>query len=207
MRNPFAPLITTSLTAKLPIVNSKTLRAIFLALIACASILLFVIPGRTANSPLVISEFRFRGPNGTNDEFVEIYNNTDSDHTVVSSDGSSGYALAVSDGSIRFIIPNGTIIPARGHYLGVNTIAYSLTNYPAGNGNTATGDATFTSDIPDNAGVALFSSSNNANLTLGNRFDAVGSTSVVNALFREGTGFPAITPFSVDHSFARRVPV
>src|SRR5829696_1717594 len=187
--------------------HSKTARILFLTLVASASVLIFVTSGRTSVSPLVFSEFRFRGPNGANDEFVEIYNNTDSNHTVTSSDGSSGYALAASDGTIRFIIPNGTIIPARGHYLGVNTIAYSLSSYPAGNGNTATGDATFTSDIPDNAGVALFSSSNNANLTLGNRFDAVGSTSVVNALFREGTGFPAITPFSVDHSFARRVPV
>jgi hypothetical protein len=206
MRNPFAPLITTSFSAKLRILNSKLLRAIFLALIACAPMLLFVIPGRTADSPLVISEFRFRGLNGANDEFVEIYNNTDTDHTVVSSDGSSGYALAASDGTIRFVIPNGTIIPARGHYLGVNTIAYSLTNYPAGNGNTATGDATFTTNIPDNAGVALFSSSNAANLTLGNRFDAAGSTTVLNAIFREGAGFPAITAFNIDHSFVRRVP-
>ena len=26
---------------------------------------------------MVISEFRVRGPNGGNDEFVELYNNTD----------------------------------------------------------------------------------------------------------------------------------
>jgi hypothetical protein len=127
----------------------------------------------------VISEFRFRGPNGANDEFVEIYNNTDTDHTVASSDGSSGYALIASDGVIRFVIPNGTVIPARGHYLGVNSVAYSLASYPAGNGNTATGDATFTTDIPDNNGVALFNTSNVANFTLANRFDAAGSTSVV----------------------------
>src|SRR5829696_1946489 len=203
MRNPFAPLITTSLTAKLPIVNSKTLRAIFLALIACASILLFVIPGRTANSPLVISEFRFRGPNGANDEFVEIYNNTDSDHTVVSSDGSSGYALAASDGVVRFVIPNGTIIPARGHYLCVNSVAYSLASYPAGNGTTATGDATYTTDIPDNAGIAIFNTSIAGNFTLANRMDAVGSTSEANTVYKEGTGYPALTPFSINYSFNR----
>lgn len=180
-------------------------RALFFVLVASVSVLLFVRSGSTSNSPLIISEFRFRGPNGANDEFVEIYNNTDTDHTVAASDGSSGYALVASDGNARFVIPNGTVIPARGHYLGVNTIAYSLSSYPAGNGTTATGDSTFTTDIPDNAGVALFNTSNAANFTLGNRFDAVGSTSV-DALYREGAGFAPLIPFSVDYSFVRRVP-
>jgi len=126
--------------------HSKTARAVFLTLVASASVLLFVTSGRTSSSPLVISEFRFRGPNGASDEFVEIYNNTDTDHTVTSSDGSSGYALAASDGIVRFVIPNGTVIPARGHYLGVNSVAYSIG---------ITGDATFTTNIADNAGVAL----------------------------------------------------
>ncbi|HEU5132508.1 MAG TPA: lamin tail domain-containing protein, partial [Pyrinomonadaceae bacterium] len=159
-------------------------------------------PGGTS---LVISEFRVRGFQGANDEFVEIYNNTDTDHTVASSDGSSGYALAASDGVARFVIPNGTVIPARGHYLGVNSVAYSLAFYPAGNGNFATGDAGFTTNIPDNDGVALFNTSNAANFTLANRFDAVGSTSAA-ALYREGAGFAALIPFNVDYSFARRVP-
>ncbi|HEX7296952.1 MAG TPA: lamin tail domain-containing protein, partial [Pyrinomonadaceae bacterium] len=169
------------------------LRATILALIACASVFLFVRSGSTSNSPLIISEFRFRGPNGANDEFVEIYNNTDTDHTVAASDGSSGYALVASDGNARFVIPNGTVIPARGHYLGANTIAYSLSSYPAGNGTTATGDATFNTDIPDNAGVALFNTSNSANFTVGNRFDAVGSTAV-DVLYREGAGFAPLIP-------------
>ena len=189
----------TPLTQKF--IHSKTARTLFLIVIASASVFLFVTSGRTSSSPLVISEFRFRGPNGANDEFVEIYNNTDTDHTVASSDGSSGYALAASDGNIRFVIPNGTVIPARGHYLGVNSVAYSLAAYPGGNG-----DASFTTDIPDNAGVALFNTSNAANFTLANRFDAVGSTNVANTLYREGAGISPILPFSIDHSFARLVP-
>jgi hypothetical protein len=180
-------------------------RVLFLVLVASASVLLFVTTGRTSSSPLIISEFRFRGPNGANDEFVEIYNNTDTDHTVAASDGSSGYALVASDGNARFVIPNGTVIPARGHYLGVNTNAYSLAAYPAGDGTTATGDATFNTDIPDNAGVALFNTSNPANLTLGNRFDAAGFSGA-DSLYREGAGLPPLIPFSIDHSFARRVP-
>src|SRR5215217_6862276 len=184
----------------------KLPRALLLVSVALASVLFFINTGRTSTSPLIISEFRFRGPNGANDEFVEIYNNSDTDHTVAASDGSSGYALVASDGNARFVIPNGTVIPARGHYLGLNTVAYSIASYPAGNGTTATGDATFATDIPDNAGVALFSTSNAANFTLGNRFDAVGSSNVGDALYKEGSGFAPLIPFSVDFSFVRRVP-
>jgi hypothetical protein len=90
-------------------------RALLLFLVASASVLLFITTGRTSDSPLIISEFRFRGPNGANDEFVEIYNNTDTDHTVAATDGSSGYALVAADGNARFVIPNGTVIPPRGH--------------------------------------------------------------------------------------------
>lgn len=64
-----------------------------------------------AGNPLMISEFRLRGPSGANDEFVEIYNNSDSPHTVAG--GGAGYAVAASTGVLRFTIPNGTVIPAR----------------------------------------------------------------------------------------------
>ncbi|HVG38936.1 MAG TPA: lamin tail domain-containing protein, partial [Pyrinomonadaceae bacterium] len=154
-----------------------------------------------ATGNLIISEFRVRGPNGANDEFIEIYNDTGADHTVAG--GGTGYAVAASNGVARCVIPNGTVIPNRGHYLCVNSVGYSLASYPAGNGTTATGDATYTTDIPDNAGIALFNTSVAANFTLANRFDAVGSTSEANTLYTEGTGYPALTPFSIDYSFYR----
>ena len=152
---------------------------------------------------LLISEFRVRGPSGANDEFVEIYNPNSSPLTVSPADGSAGYSLVASDGTARFTIPTGTVIPAKGHYLGVNSVAYSLASHPAGDGTTATGDATYTTDIPDNAGIALFSTATPANFTLANRIDAVGSTSEANTLYKEGTGYPALTPFSIDYSFYR----
>ncbi len=145
---------------------------------------------------LVISEFRVRGPSGANDEFIEIYNNSGADHTVSDSGAGTGYAVAASDGVARCVIPNGTVIPNRGHYLCTNSVAYSL----SGN---ATGNATYTTDIPDNAGIALFNTSVAANFTLANRLDAVGSTSEANTLYKEGTGYPALTPFSIDYSFVR----
>ena len=154
-----------------------------------------------ASGPLVISEFRVRGPNGANDEFIEIFNISGADHTVAG--GGTGYAVAASDGVARCVIPNGTVIPNRGHYLCVNSVGYSLASYPAGNGTTATGDATYTTDIPDNAGIAIFNTSIAANFNLANRFDAVGSTSEANTLYKEGTGYPALVPFSIDYSFYR----
>jgi uncharacterized repeat protein (TIGR01451 family) len=152
---------------------------------------------------LLISEFRLRGPNGANDEFIEIYNNADTPHGVGAVDDSSGYAIVASDGLTRCVIPNGTVLPARGHFLCTNSIGYSLFNYPAGETSTATGDATYTTDIPDNAGLALFRTANSESFNLANRLDAVGSTLVEDTLYREGTGYPALSPLGLDYAFYR----
>lgn len=160
-------------------------------------------PAAASAGQLLISEFRVRGPNGVNDEFIEIYNNSGADHTVADSGVGTGYAVAASNGIARCVIPNGTVIPNRGHFLCVNSIGYSLSTYPAGNGTTATGDLTYTIDIPDNAGIAIFNTSVPANFTLANRIDAVGSTSEANTLYKEGTGYPALTPFSINYSLYR----
>ncbi|MGI8734759.1 MAG: hypothetical protein ACR2LM_15810 [Pyrinomonadaceae bacterium] len=137
-------------------------------------------------SNMLISEFRFgvgsTAPNADLDEYIELYNNTEAPLTVTTSDGSEGWALVAADGQTRFVVPAGTIIPVRGHYLGVNSAGYSLVNY-GGTGTTA-GDATYTTDIPLISGVALFNTANPANFTLANRLDAVGASSVP-FLYRE----------------------
>ncbi|MFN2529859.1 MAG: hypothetical protein ABR555_01050 [Pyrinomonadaceae bacterium] len=162
-----------------------------------------VSPSVATAGQLIISEFRVRGPNGANDEFIEIFNASGADHTVAAASG-TGYGVAASDGTTRCSIPNGTVIPNRGHYLCVNSIGYSLASYPAGNGTTATGDATYTTDIPDNAGIALFNNNTGGgSYSLANRLDAVGSTSEANTVYKEGTGYPALVPFSIDYSFYR----
>jgi subtilisin-like proprotein convertase family protein len=171
-----------------------------------AFIMCLLLPAIAYSGPLIISEFRLRGPNGANDEFIEIHNNTASGHTVVSSSG-TGYGIAASDGVTRCTIPNGTVIPAKGHFLCVNSVGYSLASYPAGSGATASGNASYTTDIPDNAGIAIFNNNTGgASYSLANRFDAVGSTSEINANFKEGTGYPTIVGFSIDASFTRRTP-
>ena len=173
------------------------------AIVTIGAGLALVASVEPVEAQLVISEFRVRGPNGANDEFIELYNNSGADHTVVASSG-TGYGVAASDGTTRCSVPNGTVIPNRGHYLCVNSVGYSLASYPAGNGTTATGDATYTTDIPDNAGIALFNNNTGGgSYLLANRMDAVGSTSEANTLYKEGTGYPALTPFSTDQAFQR----
>jgi hypothetical protein len=178
-----------------------------IAAVAATLMLLCVAAPSSASGQLVISEFRYRGPNGANDEFIEIYNNSGADHTVAAAvtDGDGdGYAVAVSPGVTRCVIPNGTVIPNRGHYLCVNSVGYSLAAYPAGNGTTATGDATYTTNIPENVGIAIFNNSvGGANFALGNRLDAVGTTAEANTLFKEGTGLPTLVGFSIDYAWVR----
>jgi Lamin Tail Domain len=174
-------------------------RSIWTPIVSVSTVLVLVavyMASLSAAGSLIISEFRLRGPSGANDEFVEIYNDSGADHTVAAISG-TGYAVAASDGVLRCTIPNGTVIPARGHYLCTNSVAYSLGGY-------ATGDATYTTDIADNAGIALFNNNTGGgSFSLANRFDAVGSTSEANTLYREGAGYPALTPFSIDYAFHR----
>ena len=152
---------------------------------------------------LVISEFRLHGLNGANDEYIEIANVSGADHTVAAASG-TGYGVAASDGVTRCSIPNGTVIPNKGHYLCVNSVGYSIASYAAGNGTTATGDATYTTDIPINAGIALFNNnSGGVSYSLANRLDAVGSTAEANTLYKEGTGYPALVAFPINDAFYR----
>jgi uncharacterized repeat protein (TIGR01451 family) len=154
---------------------------------------------------ILISEFRLRGPAGATDEYIEIYNNADTPHLVQSTDDSQGYAVAASDGVVRCIVPNGTLIPRRGHFLCVNSVGYSLGDYPAGEGenSTAAGDLTYETDIADNAGIAIFRTSNTENFNLAHRLDAAGSTGVTNALYREGAGYAPLSALGLDYALYR----
>jgi uncharacterized repeat protein (TIGR01451 family) len=162
----------------------------------------------TANTPgtLLISELRTSGPAGVDDDFVELLNNTDSDITVQASDASTGWALAKigSDCSdtpvVIAVIPNGTVIPARGNYLLVGT-AYSLSAYAAG-------DQTLTANIEDDRNVALFTTADLANFQTSTRLDAVGfgaNTGNNCDLLREGATLPGAGGSTSEYSFVREV--
>ncbi|HEX8634745.1 MAG TPA: lamin tail domain-containing protein [Pyrinomonadaceae bacterium] len=157
---------------------------------------------------LLISEFRLRGPfpaggeSGARDEFVEIYNNTDSTFVVNTPDASPGWVVvssAASAPSVRTIIPRGTIIAPRGYYLAGNGSGYSLTAF-------ASPDVFYIGDVPDNSGIALVRTSDAANyLADGNRLDSVGFDAETDAFYREGAGLPAITTNDGQYSFVRKL--
>ncbi|MFZ0060575.1 MAG: proprotein convertase P-domain-containing protein [Pyrinomonadaceae bacterium] len=166
-----------------------------------------------ASTTLAINEFRLRGALGALDEYIEIVNMSGSPFTVNAGDASAGWSVAALDAagtvaSIVATIPNGTMIPARGHYLIANNTAavgYSLANY-GGAGN-ATPDATYTADIADNTGVALFNTANVANLSAATRIDTVNFTSQNGAqspLFTEGTRLAPITGGG-EYAFVRKL--
>ena len=79
----------------------------------------------------LISELRTSGPGGAGDDYVEVYNNSDTPLTVAASDASAGYGVFKMGADCNATpvlvgtIPNGTVIPARGHYLLVGS-QYSL---------------------------------------------------------------------------------
>lgn len=162
-------------------------------------------PAVASPGQVIITEFRLRGAGGAADEFIELYNHTDANITVSTSDGSDGWALDGPVGGTRVniaVIPVGTIIPARGHYL-LAAATFSLNSR-------ATGDffysTTAVAGVDDNSGLALYSTSTRANFALGNRLDAAGFTGAPPE-DREGTGLTPIATNDGDYSFVRGINV
>jgi hypothetical protein len=173
-----------------------------------------------AAGTILVSEFRLRGPNGADDEFVELYNNTDADITVTDAnlagcaaqvitlglpiEKACGWALVDIQGTgqtpiPRFVVPNGTVIPARGHFLAAGS-TYSLSALAAADltySAPAYGDADFT-------GLALYETADRGQLTVENVFDSVGFDGV-GVPFREGSGLLPQDGVLADaeHSFVR----
>ncbi len=160
-----------------------------------------------ANPPgtLIISELRTSGPGGAGDDFVEIYNNTNTPHTVPA----GGYGLFKQGADCNAVpvligtIPAATVIPQRGHYLFVGS-GYSLANY--GGAGLAAGDQTLTTDIESDFNVGLFSTVDPLAVSTANRLDAVGfgvSTGGICDLLLEGTTLPPASGSTLEHSFVR----
>ncbi|MBX7186710.1 MAG: cadherin-like domain-containing protein [Vicinamibacteria bacterium] len=149
-----------------------------------------------APGDLSIREFRLRGPASATDEYVVIHNKTAADITVASGDATAGFAVASSGGTVAFVIPNGTVIKAKGHYLGVNTTGFSLG---------VTADATWTADIGDGAGLALFDSANPAAFGVSAlTIDAVGVGSSA-APYLEGPALASLTAAG-EYAWVRKAP-
>jgi hypothetical protein len=138
----------------------------------------------TPSSPvhLVISEFRTRGPNGSDDEFVELYNPT-------------GAAVNIGGWSIRrsascgattyslFTISSTTLLAGQ-HFLAVSSNNTSISG----------ADQTFTPALADDGGLALVDPS-------GNLVDQVGMC--ISTQYREGTNLGPLSG-TADQSYERK---
>ena len=151
-------------------------------------------PGRSAAQVLVLAD----------DDFVELYNNTGSPITVADgsgiNDATHGYGVyktgsACTDTPILVgIVPNGVVIPPRGHYLLTGT-GYSLQNY--GGANAALGNATLSAtaaspNLEADRNVAVFSTADVSAVSSANRLDAVGFTPGTATDATGGDGHPFI---------------
>ncbi|HEY9402447.1 MAG TPA: carboxypeptidase regulatory-like domain-containing protein [Pyrinomonadaceae bacterium] len=154
---------------------------------------------------VLITEFRSSGPAGATDEFVELYNNSDSAITVQASDATAGWSVYALDATGTTpveiaVIPNGTLIPARGHLL-LTGAAYTLEAM-------AGGDLNYSADMPDNTGVALFRTTSVTPFNGANRLDGIAFGSTGGALtnsYGEGTLLSGANTTGIEYSYVRKV--
>jgi hypothetical protein len=136
---------------------------------------------------VVISEFRFRGPNGGNDEFVELYNGTSAPIDI------GGWKLKGSNnaGTIttRATVANGVSIPAHGHFLFANN------NAAGGYSGSVTANQPYTTGITDDGGIAITTA---AEVVI----DQVGSSA--GSAFKEGSPLTSLGSSNLDRSYERK---
>ncbi len=134
-------------------------------------------------SGIVISEFRFRGPTGGNDEYVELLN-TSANPVDVTGWGLQGCASTTGNPSTRATILSPTVLAPGQHLLFTNA-GFSG----------AAGDRSYSTGISDNAGARIVTDA-------GAVVDGVAAEAGPAAPCREGTGL-AIPTTNGDNSFER----
>jgi len=131
----------------------------------------------TSTSDVVVSELRFRGPVGGNDEFIELFNRSTNIVNI------SGWVISASNSatpaatSSRVTIGSATLIPGQ-HYLIANTGS-------GGYSGSVTPDATYGVGITDGGGIAVINA-------LGTIVDQVGTGN--NSAYKEGAPLSPLTP-------------
>ncbi len=143
-----------------------------------------------SSTGIVISEYRFRGTLGGNDEFIELFNAGSAPVDI------GGWLIRGSNNNVppaistRLTINPNTIINPGCFFLAVNS------NASAGYSGAVPGNQTYTTGIADDGGVAL-TTSNPATIV-----DQVGQGTAA-AAFGEGTRLPPLTT-NADRGVERR---
>ena len=143
---------------------------------------------QAVSTTVVISEFRVRGPNGAADEFIELYNVTNSPINI------GGWKINGSNNaagvSTRLTVTAGTIIPARGHFLATNS---STTGGPYSG--SVPGNQTYSVGITDDGGIALLDSGNVS-------IDQVGMST--GSAYKEGTVLASLGTSNLNRGYERK---
>ena len=137
---------------------------------------------------IAISEFRVRGPNGGNDEFIELYNLSTSPVNIggwkINGSNSSGATTT------RATINPGITLNSGCHYLLTNS---SPTGGPYSGA--VAGDQTYGTGITDDGEIALLTSSD-VNV------DQVGMSS--GSVYKEGTNLPNLGTTNLNRGYERK---
>ena len=136
-----------------------------------------------APAHLVISEFRSRGPNGSNDEFIELYNPTGAAVTIGGWSIRRSASCGVTTYSLVSIASN-TTLQAGQHFLAASSSNSTVTG----------ADQTFSASLADEGGLALVDPA-------GQVVDQAGMC--ISTQYREGTNLVPLSG-TVDQSYERR---
>src|ERR1041384_3943634 len=163
-----------------------TIAVVILGVFAFTQFFDFSSRVQAVSTNVVISEFRVRGPNGGNDEFVELYNLSGAPVAI------GGWAVRGSNNaagvSIRATITAGTIIQPGCHYLLTNSAAGGYSGAVAGN-------QTYTVGITDDGGIGL-------TLSDGPIVDAVGMST--GSAYKEGTVLARLGSSNLNRGYERK---
>ena len=146
-------------------------------------------PAVASSNGVVISEFRFRGPAGGNDEFVELVN-AGASAVDISGWRLQGCSSGAGTASARATVPAGISLSPGQHYLFTNSAS-------GGYSGTVPGDMTYGTGFTDGSG---------ARITLPDAttvVDGVGGNGVGGTQCREGTGISGMPTTNGDHSYER----
>jgi len=169
-------------------IRVRSLAAALCVFASCVASLSIPVLRAQSAAGVVISEFRFRGPNGGSDEFVELFNNSSAAIDI------SGWKIKGSNNAgtigVRLTIASATSLKPGCYFLATNS---SSSGGPYSG--TVPADQTYATGITDDGGVAI----TKADDTI---VDQVGLSS--GSAFKEGPTLPSLGSSNLNRGYERK---